>query len=203
MALAPDLVHEGGRPDDTRDIPRRSPFAARALAQDPLSAARRHTRAVQLGLDRRSDAAIEECRRTIELDATYAVAYQVMASLSSARGMYQEALPLIETATRLNPSNAIFLAILGHIHGNLKQESDARRILEQLSAQTRQRYIPAFAFAVVHAGLDEKDQAFAWLEKAYDERENRLAILAADPTWDRLRSDPRFDKLLRRVGLPR
>ena len=134
---------------------------------------------------------------------TYAVAYQVMASMYAAKGMYQEALPLMETATRLNPSNAIFLALLGYVHGNLKQASDARRILEQLSAEARQRYIPAFAFAVVHLGLDEKDQAFAWLEKAYEERENRLAILAEDPVWDGLRSDPRFDNLLRRIGLPR
>ncbi len=66
----------------------------------------------------------------------------------------------------------------------------------------RQRYIPALAFAVVHVGLDEKDQAFAWLDKAYDERANRLAYLAFEPTWARLRSDPRFDDLLRRIGLP-
>ena len=177
--------------------------AERALAQDPLSAALRQNRAVQLGLDRQYDAAIEEGRRTIELDQTYAVAYQVMASMYAGKGMYQEALPLMETATRLDPSNAIFLALLGYLHGNLKQDGDARRILEQLSAQARQRYIPAFAFAVVHVGLDEKDQAFAWLDKAYDERANRLAILAQEPMWDRLRSDPRFDNLLRRIGLPR
>ena len=56
---------------------------------------------------------------------------------------------------------------------------------------------------MVHTGLNEKDQAFAWLEKAYEERSNRLAYLAFEPGWDRLRSDPRFENLLRRIGLPR
>ena len=168
-----------------------------------MSAVLSHNRAVQLGLARQYHAAIEQCRRTIELDSTYAVAYQSMGSLYSAKGMYQEALPLMETATRLDPRNPMFLALLAYVHGDLKQGSDARRILEQLSSQARQRYIPALAFAVVHVGLDEKDQAFVWLEKAYDERASRLAILAEEPTWDRLRSDPRFDNLLRRIGLPR
>jgi len=176
--------------------------ADRALAHDPMSASLSHNRAVQLTLARQYDAAIEECRRTIELDPTFAIAYEVMAASYGGKGMYREALPLIEEASRLNPSNAMSLAQLGYVRANLNQGREARRILEQLSMFARQRYIPALAFAVVHAGLDEKNQAFAWLDKAYDERANRLAYLAFEPTWNRLRPDPRFDDLLRRIGLP-
>ena len=130
------------------------------------------------------------------------MSYEVMAASYGGKEMYREALPLIERASRLNPSNAMSLALLGYVRANLNQDRDARQVLGQLAALARQRYIPALAFAVVHVGLDEKDQAFAWLDKAYDERANRLAYLAFEPTLARLRSDPRFDDLLRRIGLP-
>jgi tetratricopeptide (TPR) repeat protein len=126
-----------------------------------------------------------------------------MAAAYGGKGMYREALPAIENASRLNPSNTMSLALLGYVRANLKQEREARQVLEQLRATAQQQYVPALAFAVVHVGLDETDQAFAWLEKAYEERSNRLAYLAFEPTWDTLRSDPRFDDLLRRIGLPR
>jgi hypothetical protein len=62
--------------------------------------------------------------------------------------------------------------------------------------------VSAFSFAVIYLGLGEKDQAFAWLEKAYEERSFLLAYLKVDPIWDPLRSDPRFADLVRRIGLP-
>jgi TolB-like protein len=176
--------------------------AERALDLDPRSASLSHSRAVQLVLARRYDAAIEECRRTIALDSAYAIAYEVMAVAYSAKQMYGEALPLIETAVRLGPDNPMSLGILGYVRANLNQDHEARRILEQLARLAQQRYIPAQAFAVVHVGLDEKDRAFAWLDKAVEERSNRLAYLGLEPTWDRLHGDSRFAELIRRIGLP-
>ena len=64
------------------------------------------------------------------------------------------------------------------------------------------RYVPAVYFAGIYAGLGEKDQAFAWLDKAYTERDDRLIYLAVDPIVDPLRSDPRFGGMLKRLGLP-
>jgi hypothetical protein len=116
--------------------------------------------------------------------------------------MYREALPAIERASALSRENAMSLAFLGYGHAGVGNRSRALRILEELTQASRQRYIPALSFAVVYVGLGEKDQAFAWLEKAYDERFNRLAYLRREPVWDSLRSDPRFDDLLRRIGLP-
>jgi serine/threonine-protein kinase len=186
----------GRRPADAIRV------AERARANDPLSPASSHSLAVQLALARKYDAAIAECRHTIQLDPSFGVAYEVMAASYAAKGMTREALTLIEKASGINPGNAISLALLGFIHANLEQDREARGILERLTALSQQRYIPALAFAVVHVGLDERDEAFAWLEKAYAERSNRLAYLGMEPTWDRLRSDPRFGELLRRIGLP-
>ena len=75
-------------------------------------------------------------------------------------------------------------------------------IIEELKAASEHSFVPAFLYALVYAGLEDKDHAFSWLEKAYEERFNRLAYLKLEALWDPLRSDARFIDLLRRVGLP-
>jgi hypothetical protein len=94
------------------------------------------------------------------------------------------------------------LALLGYAYARLGERSQALLVLRQLEAASKQSYTPAFSFAVVYAGLGEKDQAFAWLEKAYGERTSRLGYLQVEPFWDPLRSDPRFADLVRRIVLP-
>jgi eukaryotic-like serine/threonine-protein kinase len=174
-----------------------------ALERNPVSASMSHTLAVQLALSRQYDAAIEECRRTLDLDPNFGLAYDVMAANFVAKGRFREALSSIQKATALSPGNVISRATLGYVLANLGQRQEALQILEQLAASSQQRYTPAQAFAIVYTGLGDKDQAFAWLDKAYEERSNRLAYLKVEPTWDLIRSDPRFDELLRRIGLPR
>ena len=75
-------------------------------------------------------------------------------------------------------------------------------MIEELTAASRQSLVPALFVALVYAGLEDKDQAFTWLEKAYEERFSRLAYLKVEALWDPLRSDSRFADLLRRVGIP-
>ena len=74
-------------------------------------------------------------------------------------------------------------------------------MIEELSADSKLPFVPAFYVALVYAGLDDKEQAFTWLEKACEERFNRLAYLGVEALWDPLRPDPRFASLLGRVGL--
>ena len=186
----------GGRSAEAIDV------ARRALERNPVSASMSHNLAVQLALSRQFDASIEECRRTLDLDPSFGLAYDVMAASMASKGMFREALPLTQKAAALSPGNMMFRALLGAVLANLGQRQEALQILEQLAASSKQRYVPAQSFAIVYTGLGDKDQAFAWLDKAYEERSNRLAYLKVEPTWDRLRSDPRFDALLRRIGLP-
>ena len=75
-------------------------------------------------------------------------------------------------------------------------------MIEALKAASKQSFEPALFVALVYAGLEDKDQAFIWLERAYEERLNRLAYLKVEALWDPPRSDPRFADLLRRVGIP-
>jgi hypothetical protein len=82
------------------------------------------------------------------------------------------------------------------------ERSRALQVLEQLKAIPKQKYVYSLGFARVYSGLGDKDEAFVWLEKAYEERSTALYYLKVDPIWDPLRSDPRFNDLLRRIGLP-
>jgi tetratricopeptide (TPR) repeat protein len=193
----PFYLTVGGRSAEAIDV------ARRALERNPVSASMSHNLAVQLALARQPDAAIEECRRTLDLDPNFVLAYDIMAVSLASKGMFREALPLRQKAAALSPGNMISRALLGSLLANLGQRQEALQILEQLAATSKQRYVPAQSFAIVYTGLGDKDQAFAWLDKAYEERANRLAYLKFEPTLDPIRSDPRFDELLRRIGLPR
>ena len=75
-------------------------------------------------------------------------------------------------------------------------------MVEELRELAKRSFVSSFSFALVYAGLEDRDQAFTWLEKACEERFNRLAYVKVEAFWDPLRSDPRFAELLRRIGLP-
>jgi hypothetical protein len=79
--------------------------------------------------------------------------------------------------------------------------TEAKRILAQLKEQSKTRYVAALQVALIYAALGDKDQAFIWLEKVYEERRSNLFMLSIAPWFDPLRSDPRFAHLVQRVGL--
>jgi len=176
--------------------------AKRALDLDPVSPAINHYVVVQLYLARRFDEAIEQCRKTLELDPSFTPVHGTLAEVYSAKGMYREALAEYEEYSALSGGSPRSTAFVGYAHARLGQRSQAFSVLEQLRAASKQKYVPALSFAIVYVGLGEKEQAFLWLEKAYDERTNSLAYLKVQATWDPLRSDPRFADLVRRIGLP-
>src|SRR6266404_2638465 len=176
--------------------------AKRALDLDPVSPAINHYVVVQLYLARRFDEAIEQCRKTLELDPSFTPVHGTLAEVYAAKGMYLETLAEYEEYSALSGGSPRSTAFVGYAHARLGQRSQAFRVLEQLRAASKQKYVPALSFAIVYVGLGEKEQAFLWLEKAYDERTNSLAYLKVQATWDPLRSDPRFADLVRRMGLP-
>jgi len=116
--------------------------------------------------------------------------------------MFAEAIAEIQKAIDLSGGSPLSLAALGHTYAVWGKRAEAERVLNELKESSKQGYISAYSIAAIHAGLGEKDQAFIWLEKAYEERSGWLIWLRAEPISDPLRSDPRFQDLLRRVGLP-
>jgi TolB-like protein/Tfp pilus assembly protein PilF len=176
--------------------------ARRALDFDPASPAVSHSLAVQLYFARQFDQAIDQAHNTLEMDANFAISYAVLGEVYLAKGMYREGLLALEKYSALSRSSATSLALLGYSQARLGERSQALRMIEELKAASKQSFVPALFVALVYAGLEDKDQAFIWLEKAYEERFNRLAYLKVDALWDPLRSDPRLADLLRRVGIP-
>ncbi|HSS49389.1 MAG TPA: tetratricopeptide repeat protein, partial [Thermoanaerobaculia bacterium] len=87
-------------------------------------------------------------------------------------------------------------------HGIMGQGAEARKLLDELHVLSTKKYVSAYDVALVHLGLGETDQAFEWLEKALAEHSNWMIWLKADPVFDSLRADSRFEQLVRDVGLP-
>jgi tetratricopeptide (TPR) repeat protein len=157
--------------------------AKRALDLDPASPAVSHSLAVQLYLARNFDQAIEQAHDTLEMDANFAISYQVLAEVYLSKGMYREALSALEKYSALSRSSAASLALLGYLHARLGEREESLEMIYKLKAASKQSFVPVFFVALVYAGLEDKDQAFTWLEKACEERFNRLAYLKVEALW--------------------
>ncbi len=116
--------------------------------------------------------------------------------------MYAEAIAEFQKSIAISGRSTFLVAALGHACAVSGNRGEAMKILEELSELSKQRYVAPYFMAVIHKSLGENDQAFEWLEKAYEERSNWLVFLKVEPRLDTLRADPRFQDLLRRVGLP-
>ncbi len=173
--------------------------AKRALDRDPVSPVMNNNLAEQLLLARRFDEAIEQCRKALEMDPSFSLTHSELSRLYVAKGMYREALVESEKYLALTPRNPTALASRAYAHARLNERSQALQALDELTALSKQRYVSSYLFALVYAGLGEKDQTFTWLEKAYEERSGFLPYLKVNPTWDPLRSDPRFQALVAKV----
>jgi len=176
--------------------------ANRALELDPLSIMINFNVAVPHYYGRRFDQAIEQYRKTIDMDPNFPIPHWALGRAYTAKGIYREAIAELEKYSALTGGSSRALAALGNAHARSGDHREALRVLEELNAISKQRYVPSHHFAWVYIGLGDKDQAFAWLEKAYEERSSYLTWLKVDPVFDPLRSDPRFADLMRRVGLP-
>ena len=192
----PLYLSSSGRPQEAMGV------AKSALNLDPASPSASHSLAVQFYFARQFDQAIEQCHKTLEMDPNFVAAYQVLGEAYLAEGMNREAVPVLEKYSALSQGGADSLALLGYSHARLEERTQALRMLQELTAASKKSFVPAFFFALVYAGLEDKDQAFTWLERAYDERYTRFAYLKLEALWDPLRSDQRFSGLLQRVGIP-
>ena len=151
---------------------------------------------------RRYDEAIEQFHRALEIDPRFAQAHLFAGLAYEGKGMWEEAIREMQKAASLSGDSMLIRAQLGHAYASSGRRGEAERILAELLESSRQRRVSPYYIAMVYAGLDDRDQAFAWLEKAYAERSRRLWALRVVPTWENLRSDSRFADLLRRMGLP-
>ena len=177
--------------------------AQRAQQLDPLSLVIRAGVGGEPGLyaARRHDEAIEQIKTALELDPGFAVGHLWIALPYEQKKMYAEALAALEKALSLSDNSPLVLGPLGHAYAVSGKAPKARRVLAELQAMSAQRYVSPFDMALVNLGLGDDDQTWLWLDKAFADRSYRMHWLKVDPRFDRLRSQPRFARLLEQMGL--
>ena len=176
--------------------------ASRAQALAPLSLVGNANLGWALYFARRYDDAIEQCRKTLDLDTHYLMTYTVLGQAYVAASRYDEAISALQSAVNYSGGLSFTTAALGYAYARAGKRREGSKILRILEQRSSAEYVPPFCVALVHAGLGDEDQALAWLDRAYEERSHWLVYLKAWPLFDGLRSDARFAALLGRVGLP-
>jgi tetratricopeptide (TPR) repeat protein len=151
---------------------------------------------------RRYDEALEQLRRTVELDPNYPVTYWVLGLLLRQMGRYELAIAEGEKGVKLSGGSPMMNAALAQTLATAGKREKAIQILNELTNLTKQKYVAPYFFAGIHIGLGEDDRAIEYLEKSCEEHSHWLIYLHLDPSTDGLRSNPRFQDLSRRVGLP-
>ena len=150
----------------------------------------------------RYDQAADQARKTLSMDATFVGAHVLLGRALLQKGSNAEAAAEFQKALDLSEGNSSELAALGYAYAASGRRAEAVKILGELKERASQTYVQPIWIAVIHAALGDKDQAFAWLEKGYEDRSGWLIYLKVDPMFTPLRADPRFADLVRRVGLP-
>ena len=173
-----------------------------ALKIDPFSLVMN----VHLGehylISRQYDQAIEQCQKVLDMDANFALAHYWLGESYERKRMYDKAIPALRNAITLaGASSTMMEAGLAHTYAISGNRREALKILGQLTEQSKKRYVSAVDVAVILVGLGETNEAFGWLARAYEERATYILALKTDPRFDGIRSDPRSQDLLRRLGL--
>jgi eukaryotic-like serine/threonine-protein kinase len=172
----------------------------RAKELDPLAPLIAQNLGYRLFFARRYDEAIAELKKVLEIDPNLDYVYMTLGYTYAGKGQFKEAIAAYLEAIRLGDTSTSIQIYLGAAYAQNGEREKAQAILKQL--QTTKEYVSPGELAILYGALGDKEAAFASLEKAYAEHDLQLQFLKADPAFDPLRDDPRFQDLLRRIGLP-
>jgi TolB-like protein/DNA-binding winged helix-turn-helix (wHTH) protein/Tfp pilus assembly protein PilF len=173
----------------------------KARSLDPLSLVIGSDLAEELLIAHRYDEAMKQSQQTIEMDPLFALAHHMLGQVFVQKQRYNEAVVEFQKAMELSPGNTSSASNLAYAYAVSGRRKEADKILNELKNRPEHAASNVLEIALIYVGLDDKDQAMSWLEKAYTDRFNPGALLR--PGFDPMRSDPRFQDLLKRVGLGR
>ncbi|HQR33635.1 MAG TPA: protein kinase [Blastocatellia bacterium] len=173
----------------------------RARDLDPLTLFNGSTLAWGYYLARRNDEAIAQLQKMIGMEPNFFVARFTLGLAYEQKGMYEQAIAEFNEAQRIDPESWVPSAFLAQVYAIKGNRAEVQRRLEELKRNALQKHVDSYNIGVIHAALGEKDQAFEWLEKAFQAKSEELMFIKVDPRIDSLRSDARYADLLRRLKL--
>ena len=175
-------------------------WARRGRELDPLGDSG-STLAWTLFNARRYEEAIHEFRSVLAVRPHDAYALWNLGLALISNGQAEQAIPVLEKAVSVSNRSPGVIGVLVRAYAQAGRRTDALRLLGELKRRQQTGYVPAGAFVNAYLGLGDTDQAFVWLERAYEEQSNNLIYVKVFPFFDPLRGDPRFKSLVHRVGL--
>jgi len=178
-------------------------FAEMKKAQelDPLSFIINDWLGEILYFSRRYEEALEQHKKNVELFPENALIHGNLGNTYVEMEKYEEALVELEKAIAMTGGHLDTKGWLGYAYAKSGRRDDARTIINELIEQANQKYVSPVIIAAIYSALDEGDLAFQWLEKAYESHDIRLCFLKVDPQLDNIRSDPRFETMLKKINL--
>jgi len=176
--------------------------AQRGLELDPLSAPLSDDMGEAYYLARDYDHSIKQNQKTLEVEPDRAFAYVGMGSAYDQKGLYDEAIASNQKAVSVAGRTSVFLSPLGHAYARAGKRDEAIAILNEMREVSKGSYVSPYDIAILYAGLGDNDNAIGQLRKAYEDRAGWMIYLKVEPQFDPLRSDPRFQELIRKMGLP-
>ena len=174
----------------------------RAQELDPLSVPINTDIGFELYYARRYDEAISQLRSVLQTSPNFPLAHLWLGRAYEQKGMYPEAIAEFEQAGTALKDWPVIIAAAGHTYGQWGHRADATAALHRMNELTKEEYVTPYGMALIFTGLNDKELAIHWLQKAYEDRSHWLVWLNLDPRFDNVRSDPRFADLLRRMHFP-
>jgi tetratricopeptide (TPR) repeat protein len=173
----------------------------KAIELDPLSLIINLHLGWHYAYSSQDELAIAQLKRTLELSPTFVLANLFLGQVYERQGRFDEAIAELERAVDLSARSPVHVAALAHAFGVSGRRAEAENLLQELHSSDD--YVPSYEVAIVYAGLDRRDEALTWLERAYEERDSTwLVDMGIDPRLVPLRSEPRFEALARSLDLP-
>jgi len=173
----------------------------RAQELDPLSLIINTDVGKVYFLARQYERAIEQCKKTLEMDPNYGMARVWLGFSYSLTGRHEEAVAEFHRVKGVE-DDPMWLSYLGYVYARAGREEEAKKIMKRLTALSKQTYVSPSSMLIVYMGLDEKDQVFKWFNRVLAEHSVGMIELRVNPGFDSLRSDPRYEDLMRRAGFP-
>jgi TolB-like protein/Tfp pilus assembly protein PilF len=175
----------------------------KALELEPASLVMNTFMGATLYYAGRYDEAIDQCRRTIEMDPTFAVAHWHLGLTYEQKQVFDAAIEEFQRAISLSGGSPLMRAALGHAYAMSQKTDQANKILDELNELSKRQYVSPYEVGAIYVALDNNEEAFQLLEKAYTEHSFHFVNLNVSPQFQSVRSEPRFQDLVRRIGLSR